>query len=447
MRLVAENKYSINTFVSHASPTGGAERRETGPVRPPRSERPHSHQDSRRGHRSPLRRHSGRSRSPLQRSHQRSPRRSRRGNPREHRSRSLSPAPSWRNSRHHRSRSRERTRRAPAGSRSSNSHGHRSRSSWEATRQARHRTKDSLVRGRHRRRRARSHTSSDTDASEGRQRWRSSSSSSSQSSGASSSSRSTSPTTSEDSRRGRSSRRGRHSHRHRHRHGHRFTWTQGSSPFVCCAPPPPDRVIARIRKGKYVNFDLLLPSTDDSLPVQGVRASGYKKGNKADRPPKRRVSDFQSWMEAWNTFLLITAHTSQDRCLELLKYQTLIGHLFSAYPTSVCLRYDQLFRRTTARDHSLQWDTFKEDLLVWCTTFRPLRSTLAARLGPPSASASGGNSLQRATHSSAGVEICKRYNAGACTRGDECKFAHICWHASCRGSHSAKACPLRNPTA
>ena len=53
---------------SSRSPTGGAERRETEPVRPPRSERPHAHQNSRRGHRSPLsplRRHSGRSRSSL----------------------------------------------------------------------------------------------------------------------------------------------------------------------------------------------------------------------------------------------------------------------------------------------------------------------------------------------------------------------------------------------
>ena len=419
------------------SPASGAVRRQEADKNPARSSQlpPSS------------RRH--RSRSPAQ--HLRSRR------DREYRSRS----PSWTSRQHSRahrrpephSRSRGRAHRdVTRFSPRPRFHG-RSRPSWNAP----HSHSDGRDHSRslsHRRgRRHLTPTSSDTDTSEntsGRQRWRSSSSSNTSSS--SSSSRSASPATTDESSRGRHStlRRRCHHHRrrhhHHHHHGHRFTWAQGSSPFVCCAPPPSDRVISRIRKGKYVNFDLLLPNTDETLPVQGVRATGARKGSQPDKLLKRKVTDFQSWMEAWNTFLLITVHTSQDRCLELLKYQTLIGHLFSAYPIPVCLRYDQLFRRAAARDSSLPWDSFKEDLLIWCTTFRPLRSSLAARLGPPSsasAGSGGGNSLQRATHTSAGVEICKRFNSGSCTRGEECKFAHSCWHASCRGSHSAKACPLR----
>ena len=34
---------------------------------------------------------------------------------------------------------------------------------------------------------------------------------------------------------------------------------QGSSPFVSCAPPPSDRTIARIKRGKYIDFANLLP--------------------------------------------------------------------------------------------------------------------------------------------------------------------------------------------
>ena len=148
-------------------------------------------------------------------------------------------------------------------------------------------------------------------------------------------------------------------------------------------------------------------------------------------------------MEAWNIFFLIIAHTShfQHRSLELLKYQALMGHLFSAYLTTVCIRYDQLFRRAAARDPSLRWDMYKKDQLIWCSTSRTFRKNITSRLGPPSASAAG-RALQRATHNADGKEICLRYNKGNCTRGEECKFAHCCWYASCQCTHSAKSCPL-----
>ena len=321
--------------------------------------------------------------------------------------------------------------RVPQSSYHPASHRHRSRSPRSPVRRTRP--------PRSQRRRRRESSSSDSDSTVD-YRWRSSSSSSSSSSSESSSS---SPDSRSPSRSPRS-RRHRHHRRHSRRHyqGERsFRWAQGSSPFVSCAPPPSDRTIARIRRGKYIDFANLLPNTDESIPVQAARATESRPRHK--RPPKRSVVDFQSWMEAWNIFFLITAHTShsQHRSPELLKYQALMGHLFSAYPTPVCIRYDQLFRRAAARDPSLRWDAYKEDLLIWCSTSRSFRKNITSRLGPPSASAAGG-ALQRATHNADGKEICLRYNKGNCTRGEECRFAHCCWHAGCRGTHSAKSCPL-----
>ena len=289
------------------------------------------------------------------------------------------------------------------------------------------------------RRQHREFSSSESDSSVDYRGRSSSPSSSSSTFSSASSSCSRSPSNSPRSRRHKH-----HQCHHRRRHHHKersFSWIHGSSPFVSCAPPPSDRTISRIRRGKYTNFDVLLPHTEESMPVQGARAAEGR--TKHNRMQKRTVNDFQSWTEAWNIFFLITAHTShsQYRSLELLKYQALMGHLFSAYPTPVCVKYDQLFRRAAARDPSLQWDAYKEDLLVWCSTSRSFRRPITSRLGPPAASAAGG-ALQRATHNTTGKEICLRYNKGNCTRGDECRFAHCCWHVGCRGNHPAKTCPL-----
>ena len=50
--------------------------------------------------------------------------------------------------------------------------------------------------------------------------------------------------------------------------------------------------------------------------------------------------------------------------MELLKYHALMTHLFQAYPTHVCLRYDMLFQQAAASYLLLSWDAFKNDLLL-----------------------------------------------------------------------------------
>lgn len=107
-------------------------------------------------------------------------------------------------------------------------------------------------------------------------------------------------------------------------------------------------------------------------------------------------------------------------------------HLFQAYPTHVCLRYDMLFHQAAARDPLLRWNTFKNDLLLWCSTRRAFRPSITARLGPlptqppklTTASAVG-VSLKKATHIASGAEICKRFNQAGCTLGEACKYVHL----------------------
>lgn len=212
-------------------------------------------------------------------------------------------------------------------------------------------------------------------------------------------------------------------------------------PFVSFAAPPSRHCVQRIRRGKYIKFDHLLPSVD-TIPFQ----SWHQKPSQHQHHSKRKVNDLQSWLQAWNIYMLVRIHTAPDTALDLAKYQTLMCHLFSSYPVAACLQYDKLFRHAAARDHTLPWDELKEDILIWCMTqdYQPFRrqSSIFTRLGPLSASAGGARSSDRSTHTTEGKEICKKFNIGKCTRGESCIFSHTCWNPGCLGSHSAKACTL-----
>ena len=132
--------------------------------------------------------------------------------------------------------------------------------------------------------------------------------------------------------------------------------------------------------------------------------------------------------------------------LELAKYQTMIVMFFAKHQSQLVIEYDKLFQQAAALDPSLRWDAIKEEIYVWALTqrhnFRD-RGFNTSRLGPmPNDAAAGKLPADRATHTAAGKEICKSFNFNKCTRGDECAFAHVCWHAGCV-STQVKGAPRR----
>ena len=127
--------------------------------------------------------------------------------------------------------------------------------------------------------------------------------------------------------------------------------------------------------------------------------------------------------------------------LKLVKYQTTMVMLFASHSPARCLEYDSLFPQAAAHDSTLHWDTIKEGVYVWAITQRHNTSTsqfqsstftfcnrlpISACLWPPAAK-SGKATPPHATYTAEGKEICKRYNARCCTRGEECIFTHVCW--------------------
>ena len=290
--------------------------------------------------------------------------------------------------------------------------------------------------------------------------WSTSSSSSTSSSEESTSSSSSSTTVSSDDssrERSRSSRRRRKRH-HRHhrrstRHRHDLWYDPSLQSSVACAPPLPRHIHHRIRRGKYVSFNkLLLPK--GTIPISHVTQETRKGKHKQSRD----VEDLATWLEAWNRYLCVRVASSPATALELVKYQTLMVMFFTHHQAEQCIHYDDLFRRAAAQDPTLRWDAIKEDIYVWAFikhnqkpahTFRD-KPPITSRLGPPITTAPKQPSdritqpTDRATHTTAGKEICKRFNSAKCTSGDDCIFTHVCWHQHCQGPHPGKGCTKKS---
>ena len=94
----------------------------------------------------------------------------------------------------------------------------------------------------------------------------------------------------------------------------------------------------KIKRGEYTDFDKWLSPTDDAVPGQAVAP---KKSRKTKR-------DLQSWLEAWNIYLAIQIQTAPKTALQLVKYQTIVCQLLSAYPVASALKYDRLFCEAAA---------------------------------------------------------------------------------------------------
>ena len=111
--------------------------------------------------------------------------------------------------------------------------------------------------------------------------------------------------------------------------------------------------------------------------------------------------------------------TKPAKALEIIQYQTLIVAAFQDYPAEACIQYDRRFRQLAAKDKSVPWDRYKEDIFVWCfcpksiytdsrQSFR-YKPAIMSHLGPPT---------DTITHAATGAEIGICFNTPrGCTKG------------------------------
>ena len=213
------------------------------------------------------------------------------------------------------------------------------------------------------------------------------------------------------------------------------------------SPPIPVQLRQQILQGEYVDFAMLLHRAKFS-EVSEVPVSSY-------RPPAiKRITSFDTWMQAWNLYLTVILAHNPSRAVKLFGYQRLICSAHTLLPLESWLQYDYKFRTLAAADPLLRWDQRHSDLWLEClassqqsTKRWPCPYCRATNHFPencphsPFRTKTRESSDHRASNSRPSTRpICGMFNQGHCIYPD-CSYRHIC--LTCEGNHPRVSCSAR----
>ena len=83
------------------------------------------------------------------------------------------------------------------------------------------------------------------------------------------------------------------------------------------------------------------------------------------------IDAFQTWVDAYTTFMLVLVRAYPGRAVEVIKYLQIISRTEAKFKGLTWLYNDEQFRRCSAHDLSLNWGLV--DLELWT---QPSRSRL-----------------------------------------------------------------------
>ena len=213
------------------------------------------------------------------------------------------------------------------------------------------------------------------------------------------------------------------------------------------SPLIPVQLRQQILQGEYVDFAMLLHRAKIS-EVLKVPVLSYKP------PAIKRITSFDTWMQAWNLYLAIISAHNPLRALEFFGYQRLICSAHTLHPLESWLQYDYKFWTLAAADPLLWWDQRHSDLWLEClasshqsTKCWPCPYCRATNHFPencphsPFCTKMQELSDHRASNSRPSSRpICGMFNQGRCTY-PHCSHRHIC--LTCEGNHPWVSCSAR----
>ena len=224
-------------------------------------------------------------------------------------------------------------------------------------------------------------------------------------------------------------------------------------------PPISEKPLREIKNRDFVDLNSLLPtalydgtSELDNLYLKvNPTANGEQQLSFASKNSrKRKITDFQSWLEAWNIFIRTMVFYHPELGPELLAYQECISTFQRRYPVSSWLRYDSAFRMNIAMNKSLSWarhDEYAFNKFIRCPSVesmvkcyicsaeshlanvcpqKPFRSKLETK-----------TTTAPSQNQNPNMPICRFFNSNNCNN-QKCRFAHKCH--KCHGNHPYFQC-------
>ena len=225
-------------------------------------------------------------------------------------------------------------------------------------------------------------------------------------------------------------------------------------------PPVPEKLVAKIRRGEFVELHELLPeclaeSMDSTGPIPRSRA-------------RKKLNDISVWLQCFALYVGVLASSKPALVPDLMAYMISIIRASQEFERSAWMVYDDAYRRqAAAAGDQWQWSQVNPSLYTICFTGKVKRTgrcerclsaahkteecslpneddpDMAKRLKTIEAAVmaltqSSSSSVPRGQSG----EICRKYNRGECTFR-YCKYGHRC--VTCRGNHPAVECPSKAP--
>lgn len=246
-------------------------------------------------------------------------------------------------------------------------------------------------------------------------------------------------------------------------------------------PPVPAKLAKTIRRWEFTEMSELLPEywgfvsgakseEDESLQARRIPAQ-----------KKRKVTDIDTWLQCFGTYIAVMAGGSPEAVPELIAYQLFILGASQDYEGLAWVTYDAAFRRQAAATGNRQWSRVNPSLHSICfagaakravrcdlclsrthqtrdcalvsdpdpemgTRLRLLEAALSALTWKQATSTSGATQARAVTsprqYSPYGgePEPCRKWNEKRCGYR-RCRYPHVC--SECGGAHPAVECPIR----
>ena len=236
-------------------------------------------------------------------------------------------------------------------------------------------------------------------------------------------------------------------------------------------PPLSPKLIKAMKAKEYIDLNTLLPNSlydttanqSYSLQVQPGATGDETVSLTQTRRTAQKITNFISWLEAWNVFIRGMVHFHPHLAPDLLAYQESFSALSRNYQFQSCYKYDIAFRMNVARNHYLPWsrlDEYAFNRFLRCAPpSQPLACFRCHMSGHFAADCPSLKSRDNVSHPGQSMSTqaysfngqppfrakqpfyqapCRHFNANNC-RDQNCRWPHIC--NRCRGPHPATNCP------
>ena len=230
-------------------------------------------------------------------------------------------------------------------------------------------------------------------------------------------------------------------------------------------PSVPAKLVARVRKGEYVDMADLLR---DNIEVDRRRTAQGGDMQPATKLQRREIPDVSSWAQCFCSYIGIVVEESPERTKQLLAYLATVLREARRCGGEGWRSYDAMFRQLAATDATMDWSRLNPSL--YATTFLARQGgggkschlcmdvdhsaeecALAPLLPRPTKMLTDGKEEKSggAPGPKPGAAVrdprgrrwsdqpCYLWNEGRCTF-PYCRYRHIC--TRCRGEHRAVQC-------